>query len=134
MRLSSRAGLAFSGSAAGGAMKRLAWPTSNQRGCPSTPPSLPTAGGRVGRRCCGRIARDAAPNCDFGKSGRQRITPPPLIESLPLLKDRGRIVVSGTMALPGYEGVWACGDCAARPDDLGKPYPTTAQHAIRQGA
>ena len=62
------------------------------------------------------------------------ITPSPLIESLTLPKDRGRIVVTGTMALPGVEGVWACGDCAAIPDDSGKPYPTTAQHAIRQGA
>jgi NADH dehydrogenase len=61
------------------------------------------------------------------------ITPPPLIESLPLPKERGRIVVTGTMALPGYEGVWACGDCALIPDASGKPYPTTAQHAIRQG-
>jgi NADH dehydrogenase len=62
------------------------------------------------------------------------ITPPQLIESLPLPKDRGRIVVNDTMALQGYEGVWACGDCAAVPDESGKPYPTTAQHAIRQGA
>ena len=38
------------------------------------------------------------------------------------------------MALPGHEGVWVCGDCAAIPDGSGKPYPTTAQHAIRQGA
>jgi NADH:ubiquinone reductase (H+-translocating) len=61
------------------------------------------------------------------------ITPSPLIESLPLPKERGRIVVTDTMALPGHEGVWACGDCAAIPDPTGKPYPTTAQHAIRQG-
>jgi NADH dehydrogenase len=62
------------------------------------------------------------------------ITPPKLIESLSLPKDRGRIIVNGTMALPGTAGVWACGDCAAVPDESGKPYPTTAQHAIRQGA
>jgi NADH dehydrogenase len=62
------------------------------------------------------------------------ITPSPLIESLPLPKDRGRIVVSDTMALPGHDGVWSCGDCASIPDASGKPYPTTAQHAIRQGA
>jgi NADH dehydrogenase len=62
------------------------------------------------------------------------ITPSPLIESLSLPKEHGRIVVTGTMALPGMEGVWACGDCAAIPDASGKPYPTTAQHAIRQGA
>lgn len=61
------------------------------------------------------------------------ITPAPLIESLPLPKEGGRIIVTGTMALPGHEGVWACGDCAAIPDPSGKPYPTTAQHAIRQG-
>jgi NADH dehydrogenase len=61
------------------------------------------------------------------------ITPMPLIESLPVPKERGRIVVTDTMALPGHEGVWACGDCAAIPDAHGKPYPTTAQHAIRQG-
>jgi NADH dehydrogenase len=62
------------------------------------------------------------------------VTPSPLIESLPVPKDHGRIVVTETMALPGYEGVWACGDCAAIPDESGKPYPTTAQHAMRQGA
>lgn len=61
------------------------------------------------------------------------VTPSPLIESLPLPKERGRIVALDTMALPGCDGVWACGDCAAIPDPSGKPYPTTAQHAIRQG-
>lgn len=61
------------------------------------------------------------------------ITPSPLIESLPFPKEQGRIVVTDTMSLPGHEGVWACGDCAAIPDPTGKPYPTTAQHAIRQG-
>lgn len=55
------------------------------------------------------------------------------IESLPLEKERGRIVVDANMAVPGREGVWACGDCAAVPDPAGKPYPSTAQHAIRQG-
>ena len=37
------------------------------------------------------------------------------------------------MAVPGHEGVWACGDCAAVPSPLGKPCPPTAQHAVRQG-
>lgn len=61
------------------------------------------------------------------------IVPSALLESLPLRKERGRIVVDAGMAVPGYEGVWACGDCAAVTDPAGKPYPTTAQHAIRQG-
>ena len=62
------------------------------------------------------------------------VTPSPLIESLAVPKERGRIVVTSTMALPGHEGIWACGDCAAIPDEAGKPYPTTAQHAMREGA
>ena len=57
----------------------------------------------------------------------------PLIESLAIEKERGRIVVDETMAVPGQEGVWACGDCAAVPSPLGKPCPPTAQHAVRQG-
>jgi NADH dehydrogenase len=61
------------------------------------------------------------------------ITPAPLIESLPFPKDRGRIIASETMAVSGQDGVWVCGDCAAIPDETGKFYPTTAQHAIRQG-
>ena len=61
------------------------------------------------------------------------VTPSPLIESLPLEKERGRIVVDDTLATPGREGVWACGDCAAVPSQSGKPCPPTAQHAMRQG-
>lgn len=62
------------------------------------------------------------------------IAPSPLLDSLPLRKERGRIVVDGSMAVPGHEGVWACGDCAAVFAPDGKPYPTTAQHAMRQGS
>jgi NADH dehydrogenase FAD-containing subunit len=61
------------------------------------------------------------------------VAPSPLIEALSLAKERGRIVVDETLAVPGHEGVWACGDCAAVPGPQGKPYPGTAQHAVRQG-
>ena len=61
------------------------------------------------------------------------VAPSPLIEALSLDKKRGRIVVDETLAVPGHEGVWACGDCAAVPGPQGKPYPGTAQHAVRQG-
>ena len=61
------------------------------------------------------------------------IAPSPLIESLSLPKEQGRIVVDETLAVPGHNGVWACGDCAAVPGPLGGPYPATAQHAVRQG-
>jgi NADH dehydrogenase len=61
------------------------------------------------------------------------VAPSPLIESLPLEKERGRIVVDDTLAVAGREGVWACGDCAAVPGANGKSCPPTAQHAVRQG-
>jgi NADH:ubiquinone reductase (H+-translocating) len=61
------------------------------------------------------------------------VAPSALVEALPLEKERGRIVVEATLAVPGHAGVWACGDCAAVPGPDGKPYPGTAQHAVRQG-
>jgi NADH dehydrogenase len=60
-------------------------------------------------------------------------SPHPLIHDLPCQLDHGRVVVDSTLAVPGWPGVWAVGDCAVVPDDrTGKPYPPTAQHAIRQ--
>jgi NADH dehydrogenase len=60
-------------------------------------------------------------------------SPHPLIHELPCALDRGRIVVDQTLAVPGWPGVWALGDCALVPDRrTGTPYPPTAQHAIRQ--
>src|ERR671931_2821452 len=47
-----------------------------------------------------------------------------------------RIICSNYLELSGYEGggVYALGDCASITDPhTGKPYPPTAQHAIRQG-
>ena len=61
------------------------------------------------------------------------VTPSALIESLALPKERGRIIVNDCMQVPEHKGVWACGDCAAISDAAGKPYPPTAQHAVRQG-
>lgn len=60
-------------------------------------------------------------------------SPHPLLHDLPCALDHGRIVVDETLAVPGWPGVWALGDCAVVPDRrTGKPYPPTAQHAIRQ--
>jgi len=59
--------------------------------------------------------------------------PHPLVADLPLPKDRrGRVTVDGTMRCPTRPEVWALGDCAAIPDPDGKPYPTLAQHALRE--
>ena len=61
-------------------------------------------------------------------------SPHPLIQSLPCVKERGRLKANECLELPGWPGVWALGDCAAVPDPkTGKAYPPTAQHALRQG-
>jgi NADH dehydrogenase len=64
------------------------------------------------------------------------VKPSPLVDSLPMEKDRkGRIVVDGTMLAKGRADVWSLGDCASIPDPLsteGRPYPQLAQHALRE--
>jgi NADH dehydrogenase len=60
-------------------------------------------------------------------------SPNPLLGNLPCKKEKGRVVVNQFMEVPDYPGVWALGDCAVVPDPAGKPYPPTAQHAIREG-
>src|SRR5262245_986529 len=60
-------------------------------------------------------------------------SPHPLLHDLPCMLDRGRVVVDETLAMPGYRGVWALGDCAVVPDRRsGRPHPPTAQHALRE--
>jgi NADH dehydrogenase len=62
------------------------------------------------------------------------VTPGKLIADLPCKKDHGRLVVNENLEIPDQPGVWALGDCASALDPAtGKPFPTTAQHAVRQG-
>src|SRR5215467_10015424 len=63
------------------------------------------------------------------------VTPSELVAELPCEHDRGhRIVVKRYLEVPGYNGVYALGDCASITDPhTGKSYPPTAQHAIREG-
>jgi len=57
----------------------------------------------------------------------------PILGTLPCEKDKGRIRVDPCLAVPGWKGVWAIGDCAVvRDPDSGGPYPPTAQHALRE--
>ncbi len=58
--------------------------------------------------------------------------PNPLLKTLPCRTERGRLVTEATLKVPGYEGLWALGDCAAVPSPDGMPYAPTAQNAIRQ--
>jgi NADH dehydrogenase len=62
------------------------------------------------------------------------ISPPPLLAELSCPKDRGRVVATESLEVPGWPGVWALGDCALVPDALapGRFCPPTAQHATRQ--
>ena len=56
--------------------------------------------------------------------------PNPLVEALPAPKSRGRIAVNSDMSVPGLEGMWAAGDCAAVVNAFdGKASPPTAQFA-----
>jgi NADH:ubiquinone reductase (H+-translocating) len=56
-----------------------------------------------------------------------------LVDALPTPKNRGRLVVNPDMSVPGLEGVWAAGDCAAVPNAVdGKVSPPTAQFAEAQ--
>lgn len=56
----------------------------------------------------------------------------PLLRMLPGVDGRGRLPVLPTLQVPDQPGLWALGDAAVVPDPDGKPYPPTAQHAIRQ--
>jgi NADH:ubiquinone reductase (H+-translocating) len=63
------------------------------------------------------------------------VTPSPLIETLGLPAERGRLVVGADLRVPGHPEVFAFGDAAAVPDLTrpGKLTGQTAQHAQRQG-
>jgi len=61
--------------------------------------------------------------------------PCPALHLIDLPKERGRIKVEATLAVPGHPGLWALGDCAVIPDvnKAGACHPPTAQHASREG-
>ena len=56
--------------------------------------------------------------------------PNPLLDDIPAPKERGRLKVNDDFSVPGVEGVWAAGDCAAVRNAVdGKTAPPTAQFA-----
>ncbi|MGV0786018.1 NAD(P)/FAD-dependent oxidoreductase [Mycolicibacterium sp. XJ2] len=59
----------------------------------------------------------------------------PLIASMGLPTEKGRLKVGPDLKVPGFDGVYAGGDAAAVPDatNPGTITPPTAQHASRQG-
>ncbi len=63
------------------------------------------------------------------------VTAAPLIETLGLPTEQGRLKVQADLRVPGHPDVFSAGDAAAVPDltQPGKITPPTAQHAMRQG-
>jgi NADH dehydrogenase len=63
------------------------------------------------------------------------VAPSKLISELACEHDKKhRIIANNYLEMPDHDGVYALGDCASVTDpNTGKPYPPTAQHAIRQG-
>lgn len=63
------------------------------------------------------------------------VTAAPLIQTLGLPTEKGRLKVQTDLQVPGHPDVYAAGDAAAVPDvtQPGKITPPTAQHATRQG-
>ncbi len=63
------------------------------------------------------------------------VKPSALLATLPCPRTKqGTVIVSENLEVSEYPGVWAVGDCAAVPNPrTGRPYPPTAQNAIRQG-
>ena len=58
--------------------------------------------------------------------------PHPLIEESELPSERGAVEVDKHLSVPGFDGIWAAGDCAKVVDaETGERHPPTAQHAIR---
>ena len=97
----------------------------------------------VAFRLGARVA-DARPGAFVLKSGEEirghtlvwtaGSTPHPILKTLPLERSRrGAVIVDEHLAVPGHEGVWAAGDCAAVTDARTKePCPPTAQFALRE--
>ncbi|HEY6747841.1 MAG TPA: FAD-dependent oxidoreductase [Mycobacteriales bacterium] len=87
----------------------------------------------------------AGPDCLRMTSGEEIATrsliwcvgvrPDPLVDTLSVPTDRGRLQVHETLEVRGHGDVFACGDCAAVPDVTrpGSVTGMTAQHAQRQG-
>jgi NADH dehydrogenase len=76
---------------------------------------------------CGALISGGTVICTIGTQ------PNALLDSIPTMKSRGRLVVNPDMSVPGLEGVWAIGDCAAVSNAFDhKVCPPTAQFAEAQ--
>lgn len=76
----------------------------------------------------GRMLKGGTIACTIGT------TPSPIVQTLDVFKERGRIRTTPDMRIEGQTNAWAIGDCAYIVNAFdSKPSPTTAQFAERQG-
>jgi len=76
----------------------------------------------------GQFIRGGTILCTVGNSSS------PLVQSLPVPQEKGRLLTEPDMRLRGSSNVWAMGDCALVINSRdGQPSPTTGQFAERQG-
>ncbi len=62
------------------------------------------------------------------------VKPAPILAQTSLPHGKGgAIAANSDMSVVDHPSIWAIGDCASIPSPDGKPYPPTAQHAIREG-
>ncbi|TWU57097.1 NAD(P)/FAD-dependent oxidoreductase [Rubripirellula reticaptiva] len=62
------------------------------------------------------------------------VAPPSLLKNCGLpINSHGYLECERDLRIQGHDNIWGIGDCASNPDADGKPYPPTAQHALREG-
>ncbi|HEX2911643.1 MAG TPA: FAD-dependent oxidoreductase [Chloroflexia bacterium] len=95
---------------------------------------------RLGVRIAAATPREAILKSGERISTRTLVTtvgnaPNPVLASLNLPKEKGRIITDPYMNVPELPNVWALGDCAAVPNGSAnwEYSPPTAQYALRQG-
>jgi NADH dehydrogenase len=55
-----------------------------------------------------------------------------LVEAAGFVSTKGRIKVDEYLRIPGYDHIYVIGDCSLVLNEAGRPYPPTAQMAIKQ--
>jgi NADH dehydrogenase len=90
---------------------------------------------RVGHVEPDRVFLDGGETIDASTIvGSVGVSPNPLIQTLQLEQNKhGQLRTTRSLNTPGHPNVWAVGDAAEVIDKhTGKPYPQTAQHAVRE--
>lgn len=60
--------------------------------------------------------------------------PPPLFDTLPIPRERGKVATDTYLRVDGYENLWAAGDCAAVRHPKGGWCPPVGIYALKEGS